>query len=425
MRPRADHVTFGAGAQRPIRAAGTAGAVGWRLRRKPRAARSLDPMTPTDPTGMTDRPAAGAEASTVPRTAARPGDGAGADDARSGGEPSALPPGLPSDWCFPRDLACPRCAYNLRMRREPRCPECGTSFRWEELLHVECPRCARRLTPQDREHCLGCDLPLRWEWLLGGAPAAAELYEYSTRPVRRGLATAFAVLRPRRFWKSFALEMTPQLRRLRTYRRVVLLVAACGVLAQAADDVYFVGYVFSVGGVGWASIVIRLDQSLLLAVTAAFAVPLLTRLILPRFTPTLTMYRVRPEQLARCLTYAYTGMAWVGLTLLLVGVVDCLELWQSLVAPRRFRWLWLTTVARPAALAIPAAAVASVAWFFTFLHAALARYLRLKPRDAAALVLSILLMTTLGATVLLVVGSIALWHAHAWLARIAWHAQYR
>jgi hypothetical protein len=32
---------------------------------------------------------------------------------------------------------CPECAYDLSGAVEPRCPECGTAFRWEEVM----PKC--------------------------------------------------------------------------------------------------------------------------------------------------------------------------------------------------------------------------------------------------------------------------------------------
>jgi hypothetical protein len=41
----------------------------------------------------------------------------------------------PPDWSDPaNELACPLCEYNLRGLIEPRCPECGFSFRWAELI---------------------------------------------------------------------------------------------------------------------------------------------------------------------------------------------------------------------------------------------------------------------------------------------------
>lgn len=53
-----------------------------------------------------------------------------AHDSASGALP---PPGLPDDWSLDLDLPCPRCRYNLRHLRTPRCPECGTVFRWQSL----------------------------------------------------------------------------------------------------------------------------------------------------------------------------------------------------------------------------------------------------------------------------------------------------
>lgn len=44
----------------------------------------------------------------------------------------------PPDWAArEKELHCPLCGYNLRGLSEPRCPECGFKFTWQELLEAE------------------------------------------------------------------------------------------------------------------------------------------------------------------------------------------------------------------------------------------------------------------------------------------------
>lgn len=49
-----------------------------------------------------------------------------------------IPANSPPDWeSHPADLLCPLCRYNLRYLTTARCPECGFTFRWQELLDAE------------------------------------------------------------------------------------------------------------------------------------------------------------------------------------------------------------------------------------------------------------------------------------------------
>ncbi|HEY7091435.1 MAG TPA: hypothetical protein VH518_25280 [Tepidisphaeraceae bacterium] len=44
-------------------------------------------------------------------------------------------PTSPPDWSLVKcDILCPLCDYNLRGLVEPRCPECGHQFKWDEIL---------------------------------------------------------------------------------------------------------------------------------------------------------------------------------------------------------------------------------------------------------------------------------------------------
>ena len=63
----------------------------------------------------------------------------------------------PPDWDrVEAEIICPLCEYNLRGLAEPRCPECGYAFVWDEMLHP-----TRRLHPYLFEHH-----PVRRLWSL-------------------------------------------------------------------------------------------------------------------------------------------------------------------------------------------------------------------------------------------------------------------
>jgi hypothetical protein len=82
-------------------------------------------------------------------------------------QPSSSAP----DWSsLKEDLLCPLCEYNLHGLTEPRCPECGYTFTWDEILD---PR--RRRHPYIFEHAL-------------------------LNRSRSFIRTARAAWRPRRFW---------------------------------------------------------------------------------------------------------------------------------------------------------------------------------------------------------------------------------
>src|SRR5437667_5705710 len=101
-------------------------------------------------------------------------------------------------------LVCPLCTYSLRglsAEREPRCPECGYSFQWEELLR------SRQLAhPYLFEH-------------------------HPRRNVWSFLRTVFAGLRPERFWSSLNAGHEIRPRRLVTYWVLVSLVTVMSGIA--------------------------------------------------------------------------------------------------------------------------------------------------------------------------------------------------
>lgn len=340
------------------------------------------------------------DSSPDPANAANPASGAG------------LPAGLPPDWHIDRDLPCPQCRYNLRMLRNPRCPECGTALRWQQVLFVVCPRCAADLADCDADACPRCALALDWAALLGDAPAAnRRLYEYAPRPLWPGVRAALASWFPRSFWRRIPLEAPPATRRLRRLRLVGFAVGLAGLLSLVAA-----------GLVRWSL------GSWITMCAAALGLPVFTALLLPRFTPTLARFRIRHEQLLRVFAYASFGVGWIGVLLLVfsaaqyfgnsglaagrpwwgygaqLNLFDIVErlaargirLRSSGVAP-----FWMRFNYHSARITVVLFVAIALFWWWRYLYVALRHYLRLPRADAFALLLSTQIVALLILTVLL------------------------
>jgi hypothetical protein len=93
-------------------------------------------------------------------------------------------------------LECPLCDYDLRGQVEPRCPECGYRFDWDELRDP-----ARRLHPYLFEH-------------------------HPERNVTSFLQTVLGGMRPRRFWKTLYPTQRSRPWRLWIYFAIVFLSGA-------------------------------------------------------------------------------------------------------------------------------------------------------------------------------------------------------
>jgi hypothetical protein len=138
-----------------------------------------------------------------------------------------------------------------------------------------------------------------------------------------------------------------------------------------------------------------------------YVLPLVTALALPRFTPTLARCRVRRDQLLRCLAYAASGLAWLGMLLAVMAVIgvaitigrraglgtgspvmfdpdivfhDLLRRWRVgwvvygffwFNATILLLWLWFGLI-----------------WWWVFLYVSLRRFLRLDRVNAWALLIS-------------------------------------
>lgn len=104
------------------------------------------------------------------------------------------PPESPPDWgTSAAELTCPLCEYNLRGLTVARCPECGFTFRWAELLDA-----TRDRHPWLFEHGRG-------------------------RDVRTFVATYVRTMLPHRFWRQVTPANPVQVRRLVLYWLLVCL----------------------------------------------------------------------------------------------------------------------------------------------------------------------------------------------------------
>jgi ribosomal protein L37E len=320
-----------------------------------------------------------------------------------------LPPGLPAEWVNQREEPCPQCGYNLHMLRDPRCPECGVVFRWQELYLIHCPRCDAALYAHDGEACPECGLDLRWEELLRSqASGARQTYEYASKPLGALVKTYAALLRPGRFWRRTPLESRPVVGRLVWVLALNFVAIAAGVAVLEA----------------WSGMTLKRWSELgdAIVLPALLLVPVaVTAVSLPAFTPTLARFRVRRDQLLRCLAYGTMGLAWMGLLLVLVAVGGLI--WNMHAAragpvPSWTRWdryalyagdvLLFTALGGPSGWFARSVLHTVVAvgvylfwlWWLRCTWCALRTYLRLNVGNAVALLIStqviaVLLMTML------------------------------
>lgn len=102
----------------------------------------------------------------------------------------------PPDWsAIQEEIHCPLCEYNLRGLSAPRCPECGYTFVWAELLEID-----RRLHPYLFEH-------------------------HPERPYWSFVKTIIGGLRPWKFWKSLHPAQPCRPRRLMRFAAWMLVPA--------------------------------------------------------------------------------------------------------------------------------------------------------------------------------------------------------
>lgn len=219
-----------------------------------------------------------------------------------------LPDGLDPTWRFDHDFRCPSCRYNVRMLRDPRCPECGLVFRWQQLLGTSCARCGESLVHHDGSNCPHCDIGLNWAALFDAfSPSARDHYEYADRPLWPAIMMAFAILRPVRFWGAQSLELPPVTSRLVAFRRVAWALSAVGLLLAFVSLI--MSFQWRVGRAWGTELAI---ESWIDLAALSFILPLTTTIALPLFGPTLARFRIRREQMLRVTAYSGGLVGWLG-----------------------------------------------------------------------------------------------------------------
>ena len=128
--------------------------------------------------------------------------------------PAAHAGDSPPDWAhIALEVLCPRCEYNLRTLTRPRCPECGLTFVWSDVL------------------------------LAAEGRADVQLFEYQwrRRPVRSLIRTTALLLLPWRFWRRLPLAAAPRLGAIAVQFFVVL--ASCTLFTSLCE----IGVFYAIG----------------------------------------------------------------------------------------------------------------------------------------------------------------------------------
>jgi len=250
---------------------------------------------------------------------------AGAHPALGNAGPSAPPPVV--DTSQVRDeLDCPLCGYSLRGlsgATEPRCPECGYAFTWEELLR------ARLRGRQD-------------------------LFEHHPRrPIRSFLRTLLAGLLPRRFWSALHAGHEVRPGWLVTYAACAAVLTALSVPAGR-----YAGYALALYWQdlswhrlrlhGWAALVpyssffdrvwdaARDDGGMTpYLVAACVAWPWVTLGALLVFRVSMRRGRVRAAHVMRCVVYSGDAFVWCVVPLALAGPITGFRAYDDYGEPQR------------------------------------------------------------------------------------------
>lgn len=119
----------------------------------------------------------------------------------------------PPDWTTHNDeISCPLCGYNLRGLTDARCPECGYTFIWSQLVD-----------PTNRKH--------------------PYLFEHHPEiNIRSFLMTAVGGLRPKRFWTSLTPVQTFVPVRLLVYWLIAALIGVLTIFIASFYPVASSGY---------------------------------------------------------------------------------------------------------------------------------------------------------------------------------------
>jgi hypothetical protein len=234
----------------------------------------------------------------------------------------ATAPGAP-DWAASdAQIECPLCEYNLRGLTDTRCPECGYTFTWTEVLN-----------PNRQRH----------PYLFEHHPEA---------PFISFFKTLVGTLRPRRFWRSLHPSQPSKPARLLLYFLIIETVALLPLIAATAFGMpdhpnspqlarrrmgwspsFYQSYRMQIAQAlprrtTRTALIIRpllyrpLDSLLPVCIVAPLAWPLLTFLLLSMFRISISRARLRANHLGRCVIYSADIAFWPGLPLAVLVTIN-------------------------------------------------------------------------------------------------------
>lgn len=208
------------------------------------------------------------------------------------------------------DLRCPLCEYNLRGLAEPRCPECGYRFDWDEI---------RRLARERREF----------------------LFEHHDRRLIRAFVhTALLSALPRRFWRRLQPAVPYSKPMLWRYASVVAVVAVLPLIVlvfrhlrsirpytnlrvwRSVEHLFGDNTMASLL-IGWpiAQTAGSLDTAVVRSLLPALLWPAATYVVLNVFQISMARARIKPVHVLRCVTYSADALFWTGLLVTVVLIV--------------------------------------------------------------------------------------------------------
>ena len=228
------------------------------------------------------------------------------------------------------DLRCPLCRYDLRGQCDPRCPECGYRFTWNELTDP-----TLRLHPYLFEHhperntssfvqtVLGGLLPRRfWRGVFPTQPSRPRrllVYWLLAALPLIGVIVGVSAHRARAGWKQMANYRAMMLQRVPTntfYRDE---------LTRTSGSVqnYFDIYAPPPGSIRFYQLLLknafwRNSRPFDKFVVALLLWPWLTALALMVFRISMRRARIRPVHVMRCVLYGADVLFWPGLVLAVV-----------------------------------------------------------------------------------------------------------
>ena len=213
---------------------------------------------------------------------------------------------IPANDLVARDVQCPMCGYNLRGLIEPRCPECGFTFLWVELMD-----------------------PARW--------VHAYVFEHHPhRNVWSFFKTLIGGLWPGRFWDSLTPSQPSRPPRLGVYCAITIVLGFCGtiaeVVASAVDAHAYVAGGRGTLGTWWRAVRFGTSNGPQIGTLAVLALALPTWSLLTYWTmmifgTSMRIAKVNPIHVTRCIIYCQDLCVWSGL--FIAGAAATVPVWSS------------------------------------------------------------------------------------------------